>query len=104
MKLDRLSVNFNPYTFENEGVPAQSYGGKVVFKDASGNVTQINISPSGIDQIMQVVSIEVSNNAKRMLAEMSLEAIRDSARPLAIAVDTSIEDAQFTNSEEELPF
>lgn len=88
MKLDRLAVTWNSYTFENDGIPAQSYGGKVVFKDDSGNTTQVNISPAGIDQIMQVVALEVSNNAKKMLAAMSLEAVRDSARPLAITQES----------------
>ena len=108
MKLDRLVVTWNKYNFENEGIPAQSYGGKVVFRDGSGNTTQINISPAGIDQIMQVVALEVSNNAKKMLAAMSLEAVRDSVRPLAITVDPSVEDAQFSEPasthEEEIPF
>lgn len=103
MKLDRLTVNWNNYSFENEGVPAQSYGGKVVFRDDSGNITQINLSPSAIDQIMQTVAIEVTNNAKKMLSSMTLESVRDSARPLAIQVDPTIEEGHFTQAEE-LPF
>lgn len=103
MKLDRLTINWNNYTFENEGIPAQSYSGKVVFKDDEGNFTQITLSPAAIDQIMQTVSLEVANNAKKMLASMTLEAVRDSARPLCIQVDTSVEDAHFTETPE-VPF
>jgi hypothetical protein len=103
MKLDRLAVMWNNYTFENDGVPPQSYGGKVVFQDDSGNTAQVNISPAGIDRIMQVVALEVSNNAKRMLAAMSLEAVRDSARPLAITVDPTVEEGHFADTTEELP-
>jgi hypothetical protein len=105
MKLDKLAVTRNSYNFESDGIPAQSYGGKVVFKDDADNLTQINISPAGIDQIMQVVALEVSNNAKKMLAAMSLEAVRDSARPLAIIVDKDIEEAQFTEVDHDrIPF
>ena len=99
MKLDRLSVQYNIYAFEHEGIPAQSYGGKVVFRDDQANITQINLSPSAIDQIMQVVSIEVANNAKRMLASMTVESVRDSARPLCIVHDGhEAEEADFHES------
>ena len=85
MKLDKLAVTWNDYTFANEGILPKSYGGKVVFCDEDGNITQVTLSASAIDQIMQAVAIEVLNNARRMLESMTLEAIHDSARPLAIA-------------------
>lgn len=109
MKLDRLAITWNNYTFENEGIPPESYGGKVVFKDEQGNFTQITLSSSAVDQIMQTVASEVANNAKRMLAGMTLESVRDSARPKAIAAPAEVEaeEAEFTpagDSAEELPF
>ena len=97
MKLDRLAVTFNDYDFPNDGVPAKSFGGRVVFKDSSGNTTQVNISPAGIDQIMHVVALEVSNNARNMLGEISLEYVRDCARPLAITKEV-VEDGEFYES------
>lgn len=94
MKLDKLAVTWNDYTFSNEGILPKSYGGKVVFRDGDGNTTQVTLSAAAIDQIMQVVSLEVAANAKRMLEGMSLEAIRDSARPLAITQTSTVTDAE----------
>jgi len=102
MKLDKLAVTWNDYTFANEGILPKSYGGKVVFRDDDGNTTQVTLSAGAIDQIMQVVAIEVANNARRMLGSMTLEAIRDSARPLAITqepvpTDELLEEADFND-------
>jgi hypothetical protein len=98
MKLDKLAITWNSYTFENDGIPPESYGGKVVFRDAQGNLTQITLSPSAVDQIMQTVAAEVANNAKRMLAEMTKESVRDSARPKSIAPPAEVEEAEFTEA------
>lgn len=98
MKLNTLSVVWNNYNFENDGVAALSYGGKVVFKDAQGNYTQITLSAAAIDQIMQTVALEVANNAKRMLAEMTLENVRDAARPQALVHDREVEEGEFNES------
>lgn len=101
MKLDKMAVTWNDYTFVNEGILPKSYGGKVVFRDDDGNTTQVTLSAGAIDQIMQVVATEVENNARRMLAELSYEAIRNSARPLALTkeptpTDESVEEADFS--------
>ena len=98
MKLNTLSVVWNNYNFENDGVAALSYGGKVVFKDEQGNYTQITLSAAAIDQIMQTVALEVANNAKRMLAEMTLENVRDAARPQALVHDREVEEGEFNES------
>lgn len=98
MKLNTISVVWNNFTFENEGVAPQSYGGKVVFKDEQGNYTQITLSAAAIDQIMQTVALEVANNAKRMLAEMTLENVRDAARPQSLTCESHIEEGEFNES------
>lgn len=103
MKLDTLSIVYNNYNFPNDGIEPQSYGGKVVFKDTNGSYTQINLSASAIDQIMQTVASEVASNARKMLEELDVKTIRDSARPLAITHDETIEEAVFSSRDEELP-
>lgn len=110
MKLERLAITYNDYTFVNDDVAAKSFGGKVVFKDSNGNMTQVILSAATVDKIMQVAAQEVADNARKMLADMTLESIRDSARPLAITADEPVEqsdvveDAVFTETSTELPF
>lgn len=89
MKLERLAITYNDYNFTNGDVAAKSFGGKVVFKDSNGNMTQVILSAATVDKIMQVAAQEVADNARKMLADMTLESIRDSARPLAITSDTT---------------
>ena len=109
MKLERLAITYNDYTFSNDDVAAKSFGGKVVFKDSNGNMTQVILSAATVDKIMQVAAQEVADNARKMLADMTLESIRDSARPLAITSNTisdnqvDIEDGEIVETPE-VPF
>lgn len=94
MKLKSLDVIWNNYTFTNDGIPPESYGGKAIFEDVDGSCTRIVLSASAVDLIMQTVAKEVAENARRMLAKMDEKFVRDSARPLSIAVDSNVEDGE----------
>lgn len=58
MKIERLTIVWNNYDFENDGVPAKSYGAKVDLVGPAGRlITPLYADTT--DKILQMVSPEV---------------------------------------------
>ena len=76
MKLLSLTIRYNSYTFENDGIPAQAHGGKVSFTDGVVE-TNIILTPSDISDIMEMLSARISNRI-RSTAQVSSNQISES--------------------------
>lgn len=84
MKLQSLTINYNSQTWKVGNIEPNTYGGKVVFETSGGNA-ELPIDAITVDQIMKLVSSYAARAARKLLEELNVENIANSASPLALS-------------------
>ena len=93
MKLESMHISYNKYTFENDGVPANSHGGKAYFTTENGKL-EVQLSPSVVAAIVKLVAPVVVAACQEMGNTNSRD-VENSVSQNLLPHD-GVEDAEFT--------
>lgn len=63
MQLEGLQIMYNHYSFEHQGIPAESYGGRAVFH-RDGHRLELAIPPAQVQQVMDLLSPHFVDSAR----------------------------------------
>ena len=74
MKISALRISYNPFTFVNDGVAPQSFGGVVEFEGTLGKM-QARLSDTSIHAIFALVAKDVASAIKGAAAQITEESI-----------------------------
>lgn len=75
MQLQRAVIMFNSYDFEQDGVPAKTFGGQITFS-GGGNSMQLQMKPETVSAILDLIAEDISEAAQSMAAKITPTVVR----------------------------
>lgn len=104
MKLENFHLIYNNYDFVAEGIPAKSYGGKMILQDKNGRI-EVMIDNNDVNRIMEILAESVANKVTSMAQTVTANSIRVAAVSNALPYDGDVRMSEIVPmSADNIPF